>query len=62
MATYTGDPLSDEHGSGANTGIGDDDDRNGGSMAEGSTDGSFEYIPQNYVSPPGLTEEQRADF
>ena len=56
MAMNTGDPISVQHGSGAN--VGDDDERNGGgSNAAGSTEKSFEYI-----SPPGLTEEQRADF
>ena len=62
MAMHTTGDLLSEHGSGANTGVGDDDERNGGSMAAGSTDGSFEYIPQEYGGPPGLSEEQRAEF
>ena len=63
MAQSNVGPILDEHGSGANTSEGDGDDHTGGSMAAGSTDGSFEHVlPQNYTGPPGLTEEQRAEF
>ena len=54
--------IFDEHGSGANAGESNGDDHTGGSAAAGSTDGSFEHIPPNFGSPPGITEEQRAEF
>ena len=33
-----------------------------GNVSAGSGDISFEVIPPQYVSPPGLTEQQRAEF
>ena len=78
MSGIEGEPISDGHGTaergigagnGTNIGTGEGANVGGvgpnvtaGNVSAGSGDNSFEVIPPQYASPPGLSERQRAEF
>ena len=73
MATNVEGEVLFTHGSGAGTGTGtgtgaDNGEGNGGGHNGGmnvtaeSGDGSFEQVPPIIGTPPGITEQQRAEF
>ena len=61
-AVIEGETILGQHGSGAGDNVTDPSVNVTGELRTESIDHSFEEIPPPQVSPPGLTERQRAAF
>ena len=62
MSGIDGESISGQHGT-AERDVGDTGTNvTAGNVSAGNGGDSFEVVPPRYEHPPGLTEQQRADF